>query len=725
MRKSRQRKHMGFTLVELLVSITILAVVLAIGMGFVVRAVGIYNRGSRESSLQNEAQLTMTRLQSLIVNASHGCSVTDPAGGLPGGGGAPSTLTGKDLFVYNRKEIGGGSYVQGQYDIVHIYQEGSRLLYCHRTYSLDASGTSSLTADKVNPEILSEFIKDFNVDLTNLIDKNAVDIQVDFENMDKSYTTGNTFLLRNGVVKKADGSADDYFRQDAEADRQQSITAISITPADVYVWQGTSLPNPFSISATVDGQTKTGAQVIWNVKSPEGVDASIGRTSGLIKVGDNVTGDITVEATSLSSINAAMGDTTKYVSATATVHIKSFDGGATLTQPQPQSEDNHKIYEAVFAANGNNLEKDVDMAGMPFVAAGSTVTATFEKLPEESGPTSLRWRVKVRRPADYVNKSYTLVVGYTLNGKVQTAQVDNIIFTPSIVEEGAEITAVRLMDTTDNIVYDATGSTQTRANRGGTKNLEMQVMYKGGASWVPMEAAEWGITADNPSIVVSEGVSGYELKLGVKDYTKKVSVNLTTFYTDTTGKSQPGPGVILSFEPVRLRLASVTGSQTRFPVTRGETDTMSFVIENLDGGTLCLADGDAGSRSSIYLAISGAEASVTVASGQTQSKTFHFGVRTSDGNVLDGISCDLTFVPGEANVFTDANGNRTNLFLPRATDLTSYSSQLSTPSGSETAVLFTVSGKQIVYGTKNSKYHVVYDGKGYTYNSTWRGWMPD
>lgn len=694
---NKKENNRGLTLVELLVSITILTIVVGAAMSFFVHAINLYHRGSQEANLQNEAQLTMTQLQSMVVNASHGVSV---------GVGSPS-LSGKNLYVYNRETDATGV---NQYKVTHVYQDGEKLMYCYMNYSLNPDGSSSLSADKENPLVLSEYIENFTVDLTQLQSKNSIDIQLDFKCKDRTYSTRNTFLLRNSISREADGSPDDYFKEDAVADKGNQITEITLNPGEVYMWQGSQMASPFSVVASVGGKNISGAQVVWNIASGTGVE--INRSTGTLKAEAGASGDIAVKATALSSINAGGGEDT-YVSDTATVHIKAFTG-VRLSPLVPLSDDNHKTYTGTFYIDGVNLQKEVDMDKPPVVMAGSTVNATFEKL-DSPVNSPLCWKVSVKRPGNYIGKSYTLKVGYTLNGRTEVATLDGIEFEPSDSEKTQVAKYVRLIDSATNEAYEG-GLVQKSVSRGATQNLIMQVMYEGSSEWETLDVDEWSITTDNSNIKVTSDGQGYRMNYDVEDYASTVNVNLSTSYYGGNGTMQ-GPGLRLTFNPVKIRLDFAVGTQSKFPVTRGKTDNMTFEIDNLEGASVCLLNkGDSSSRDSMYISVNDTKASVTVNENELKTRNFYFGVRTASGKVLpDEIACKVTLVPGVANVY-DKNIQPTGeVFLPYASEIRSYDNGKEEPKDNNAVFLYTVSGKKIeyTYASNVRNYNVRYDSHSY------------
>ena len=693
---NKKENNRGLTLVELLVSITILTIVVGAAMSFFVHAINLYHRGSQEANLQNEAQLTMTQLQSMVVNASHGVSV---------GVGSPS-LSGNNLYVYNRETDATGV---NQYKVTHVYQDGEKLMYCYMNYSLNPDGSSSLSADKENPLVLSEYIENFMVDLTQLQSKNSIDIQLDFKCKDRTYSTRNTFLLRNSISREADGSPDDYFKEDAVADKGNQITEITLNPGEVYMWQGSQMASPFSVVASVGGKNISGAQVVWNLISGTGVE--INRSTGTIKAEKDASGDAVVEATALSSINAGGS----YVSNTATVHIKSFTG-VSLSSVKPVSNEDHKTYTGTFYVNGGNLQKEVDMEKSPVVMDGSTVSATFEKVEGTSDSSSLRWKVSVKRPGNYLGKTYTLKVGYTLNGRTEVATLDGIKFLPSDSEQTQVATAVQLKDTGTGVIYSG-GIGAITVNRGASQNLIMQVMYGDSSAWETLDADEWSITTDDSNVKVSSNGQGYRLDYDVEDYASTVHVNLSTSYYSGDGNDKPGPGLKLTFNPVNIRLNFAVGTQSKFPVTRGKTDNMTFEIDNLEGASVCLLNkGDSSSRDSMYISVNDTKASVTVNENELKTRNFYFGVRTASGKVLpDEIACKVTLVPGVANLYYDLSNSTGEAYIPKISEITAFDSGKTQPTANSPTILYTVSGKMITYTYDSSvrNYNVNYNGHSY------------
>ena len=178
-----------------------------------------------------------------------------------------------------------------------------------------------------------------------------------------------------------------------------------------------------------------------------------------------------------------------------------------------------------------------------------------------------------------------------------------------------------------------------------------------------------------------------------------------------------GPGLRLTFNPVKIRLDFAVGTQSKFPVTRGKTDNMTFEIDNLEGASVCLLNkGDSSSRDSMYISVNDTKASVTVNENELKTRNFYFGVRTASGKVLpDEIACKVTLVPGVANLYYDLSNSTGEAYIPKISEITAFDSGKTQPTANSPTILYTVSGKMITYTYDSSvrNYNVNYNGHSY------------
>jgi hypothetical protein len=386
------------------------------------------------------------------------------------------------------------------------------------------------------------------------------------------------------------------------------------------------------------------------------------------------------------------------------------------------SETNHKTYECTLTVAGNWILPEADMNSTPTVEAGSTVSATFVKDEADSSYGSLRWIVRIRRPSEYQNKTFTLKVGYTLNGKKKTCVISGITFTAAEIEKARVVDKVRLVDGS-NVYESGSGLVSQTVSRGATKNLQMEIHYADDAddTWEQLTPDEWSISPDSKSVKVAKSTDGYNLTFDVADYAKTVTVNCTTHYSDSNGASAEGPGIQFTCNPVSILVDNgVPVTQTKYPVTRGTTQQVSFTIQNLEGARLyLLSKSDSTDANSMRVSLSGSDASITVSADTSQTKTFYFGVQTADGTKLpESIACGLTLVPGAANLYNSSLGKLSGgIYIPIATAVSSFDSTKTTPVGSGSVDLYLLDGEKITYTANNStsRYNMSYSGTTYKY----------
>lgn len=718
LKKMEKMNNQGFSLPELLVALAIMAVVAGAILGIFGSSFGFYKRGSAEANLQNESQLTMTQLENLVLNASQGVGLGPAA--------SPTTLTGNDLYAYNR--VVDSSTGTISYRVTHIYKgdgtvgDSDKLYYCYMTYALDpVTGVYALSADKVNSKVLSEYVSSFEVDVTNLVAKKSIVFSIGFANQSKTYNAQKTVKLRNQVFAGTSGTPDDYFSQVIDADKENDIQTVALSPSEFYMWAGTSAPNPFTATFTKkNGDSySSGAQAVWTI-DPAVSGVQINRSTGAITVGDDVTSDLTVKATALSSINSSGGDSTKYVSGTAMVYVKSISD--TVITLNPQDADNLRVKTATFTINGRNFQPAEDLVTItPQVVEGSNLKPVITADTGSSSGSSLVYNVSLSRPSNYKDKVYTLTLRVSVGGQVYDASA-SIEFTGS--DDNAKIVDVRLYDGEN--YYNGAG--QTKAERGDIRNMQLQVQYEGHSGYETLTTDEWTLSSDSDKVSLVDSGSSYRASYNVADYSSQIVVQLTTIYSDTDGSEKVGPSLKLIFDPITLKLTGLPSNctQTAFPVVKGGTALLNFTITGLNDGSIYVKSVD---DSDITVTATDTSASVKLKNSASSSSEIVFGLKNKKGNKISDVSCTVTVIPGNSNTCTSDGTSVSGLYIPFVSEIRNYNSALSSPATGQTVILYTADGKPIAYkketksvnGT-NRQYWVTYDGKTYYYNANARKW---
>jgi hypothetical protein len=228
--------------------------------------------------------------------------------------------------------------------------------------------------------------------------------------------------------------------------------------------------------------------------------------------------------------------TDESLEAAGTLIVKSYDS---LRLTEQTWSDDQKTCTYTLEARGTGLQPSADMGSTPTIEADSTITAKIKKA-SESQEGILRWSVTVSRPSDYLNKSYTLMIGYTLNGTKKVAQ-STLSFGTAPGESTGVIQSVRLVS--GNGMYES-GTTPVTVSRGDTMTLKMEVKYEGTNSWETLSPGEWSITPDDSGVTAAATGDGYKLTCNAGS--GKTKVTCTSSY-HSGSQSGSGPTLELKF----------------------------------------------------------------------------------------------------------------------------------------------------------------------------------
>lgn len=742
-RKTDKRNNRGFTLVELLVAIAILSIIVGAVVTFFMRTMSLYHGGNEESDLQNEAQMTITQIENLVVNASQGVGLNPSL---------PNTQTsGNELYVYNRIETGGTP----DYQVIHLYVNGAKLLYDYMKYAIDPStGTYTLSNDPLRQtQTLSNYITNFTVDVSELVSKNRIRFSIAFKTKGgKEYNTNNTVLLRNKILDKTNGNPDDYFAESIADDAKREVTQMELTPSEFSMWAGTSVPCPFTpVFKKADGTVSDKGSAMWTIfqypskNDGSTADANINRSTGAMTVSAGATGTMIIQATEQGSIDRNGFDDNKYVFKQANVYIKSVSNVAQLTTPT-QNSDNLSVAYATFTITGNHLTPEDLAAIKPTVMAGSsplTVSITADAAAssfdqDAQGTSTLVYKVSVNRPGNYLGKTYTLGIQATAPGNVVCSSTPitwSFIATPG--DEDKVVSAVKLVDT-KGLVNSEGGSVSVPADRGASVTLVMYVKYKdkdgNETDFTPLSADSWSIKqSGTPSAssakcdIVPSGTC-YLLNTSAKDYAKDFSMDFTTIYSSGQGQEKQGPSLRLNFSKVKFSVRNVLGNQSVFPVTAGKTSNIQFEIQGLSNGSVYV---QSGSHPGLSITTSGESASVTAKSNASVDTKYTFGLKDSVGHVIEGVTCDVTVWPAGANT-SAYNGSKSDheVYIPTVSEIGDFDPTKTAPESGKTITIFMPDGEKVTYTNQNKagvdgakhKYWAEYKGKTYYYVSTAHQW---
>lgn len=202
----------GFSLVELIVVMAIMVIVGGAIAGFLSTSISSYRTVSNEVDLQEEAQLTMNQLETLILNAEAGVNYKYS-------GTMADSSTIEDL-IYNDSQIS-GDVVQIDSKTLYIYNADCRYIvsWDNVSHTLNyerqelVSGGSTISFTPGTQALLANYVQDFKVNLDTSKSNTVVKIGMTLGKTPtdtKTYTANQNFSLRNQLVLNTENTATIY-----------------------------------------------------------------------------------------------------------------------------------------------------------------------------------------------------------------------------------------------------------------------------------------------------------------------------------------------------------------------------------------------------------------------------------------------------------------------------------------------------------------------------------
>jgi prepilin-type N-terminal cleavage/methylation domain-containing protein len=326
-----KKNNRGFSLVELVVVVAILAVVGVAVMGFLTTSSNLFKHVSTDVDLQEEAQITMNQLENLLINAEAGVN-----------------YTANELCIYNTDS----RYVITWDDTKNV------LNYRKEMRTSDGSGGYLLTFDSATDALMSEYVKSFVVTTSSSGSMTIVNVALGMEKGDKTYSTNQNFSLRNSVVINP-GDISSIYGGTPVAGGTSSVTGITVTlgghtytndPTDTYdvFLQGSDISTTFEVKVLGEGSPSqeyacavlgsstdpaTGTRVDGgNFIVSKDETSSVLTLNVISKVNLSVASSVTVNVKGLLGINAEKGSSASFESG-STVSVGSGSEAGLIVTP--------------------------------------------------------------------------------------------------------------------------------------------------------------------------------------------------------------------------------------------------------------------------------------------------------------------------------------------------------------------------------------------------------
>lgn len=341
----------GFTLIELIVTVAIIAIFSGVILTFVTTGSNTYRSTSSTAKVQMETQETFDRIEDMIINVNRSLYYANGSGDSIGTeikndikNSGDGNSTGNKTFIVCNEYKNGDNTSQYICDVLDWDKEEETIYYSQREYKADSSEdsdaqvasfssedeTAAVAVDdgndgeknvrdkktKVERSVLATGILDFRADISKVESDKIVRFQLSTENGTKQIETLHSISLRNKVkIKKPSDSFD-------STDPTDVGIKISYAPDSMDQGSSDNLRWNLSGNGSIDPTTIT-----WSVvdNSQNGYFPSADRTNGKLTINDDATGTITVKV----SAKTTTGKTIE--SAPWTIKINEKNAGVTPT----------------------------------------------------------------------------------------------------------------------------------------------------------------------------------------------------------------------------------------------------------------------------------------------------------------------------------------------------------------------------------------------------------
>lgn len=186
--KEKKLNKEGFSLVEIICALAILAIVGVVIVSFITISTQTYKDGALQTDVQYEAQQASNQIKDIIMGANAGVAM------VPAAGGANAYLA-----VYNYDfTIDGAGTRTDLYSVVKIEYDATnkKLMYGEMVFNSPASIDLTFAANN----LMAQHVSAFNVDTSNVDTDKIVNLNLQFTAEAGGYTVNAPVTIRNKVI---------------------------------------------------------------------------------------------------------------------------------------------------------------------------------------------------------------------------------------------------------------------------------------------------------------------------------------------------------------------------------------------------------------------------------------------------------------------------------------------------------------------------------------------
>ena len=325
-------KNKGFTLIEMIVTVAIIAIFSGVVLTFISTGSGVYRNTFSNSKVQMETQETFDKIEDLIIDANRSLYYANGSGSNIGteiqndikekdGTNSAGSKTFISCNEYDNND-GTSQYI---YDVLDWQASDGKIYYSRREYTAQSSNDNSENEDQndadiqalsdeseenaisdgsdipvkaknaktlVERSVLASGILDFRADVSKVKSDKIVRFQLSTKNGNKQIQTLHSVSLRNNVDLKKPA--------DAFNNAEATDVGIKIINAPESMDPGESIMLAYGLTGngTIDPTTVT-----WTIveSSDNGSFPSYDHTNGRLTISDNGSGSIKVQVSAVST----------------------------------------------------------------------------------------------------------------------------------------------------------------------------------------------------------------------------------------------------------------------------------------------------------------------------------------------------------------------------------------------------------------------------------------
>ncbi len=274
-REKTNRRHGGYTLVEMMISIAIMLVVSTAIFSFMIYSSRIFNKSNAEADMQQEAQIMKNQINDLVTDTAKGLKyvVAQSEADRPYGADVCLTVFGENAVSYlawvkDEEKI---YFIEKSLDNIQQGEDGE--------YDIAFSETEKNASSWA---LMAEYVTAFSCNLSEVTQKHQLfSCELGFQLAGSEYATTHTIMLRNQI--SSDKEIKDLY-QDYVRPVENIVTDVLLTPYMADAVPGEKVNFHASV-VTVGTPNKEVSYTVEGSKSPSG-KTSIS-ADGVLTVGED------------------------------------------------------------------------------------------------------------------------------------------------------------------------------------------------------------------------------------------------------------------------------------------------------------------------------------------------------------------------------------------------------------------------------------------------------